>query len=477
MKALIPELDSGSKTPLYTQLYDYLRSAIVRGDIAAGERLPALRTISGTLGISVTTCQSAYDQLLVEGYTESRPGSGYYVTAGLPARAGRSSDTGDPGSGAMDGGSRRTADAAAGQGESLAAFAYSDPGTFDFVKWKKCFSKVINDEQEALLSPADPQGEHALRAAISDYLYSARGVSAPPDGIVIAAGVQQLTGHISRILAGLGITLVSTEDPGYGRVKKIFSDRGMNVNEVPVADDGIAIEKLPRNLRSAVYVSPSNQFPTGAVMPAARRYELLEWAEENGSVIIEDDYDSELRYFGKPLPPIKSLDPAESVIYLGSFSSTLFPAVRISYMALPAGLTDIYNEIKDSYDQTCSKAEQLTLAAFMNEGAYRMGIRKLRKLCAEKLERLAEAFAKAAKKDGAPLIRPVKTNSGMQLRLEITTDRSAEELCRKAASCGVRAIPLPGAEGGSVKSVAVYFDQIPLEKAEEAAAKLIKAWK
>ena len=185
MKALIPELDSGSKTPLYTQLYDYLRSAIIRGDIAASERLPALRTISDTLGISVTTCQSAYDQLLVEGYTESRPGSGYYVTAGLPVRAGEKADAEYPGSGAPAGSGRGAVNAAAGQGGSPAAFTYSDPGTFDFVKWKKCFAKVVNDEQDALLSPADPQGEHALRSAISDYLYSARGVSASPDEIVI----------------------------------------------------------------------------------------------------------------------------------------------------------------------------------------------------------------------------------------------------------------------------------------------------
>ena len=505
MKALTPQLDKKGREPIYIQLYSYLKREIENGGITTGERLPSLRALAETEGISVTTCRSAYDQLLVEGYVDSKPNSGYFVIASGYERSQMTDRaTGGTGNGGRksSSSSSKTSGPRAGNSRDKAPAserrkaAFRDPAAFDFVKWKKCFVRVLNERPEELLSPADPQGEYSLRWEISKYLYIARGVTVSPDRIVVAAGVQQLTGHLTRILKTMGLTIMNAEDPGYDRVKRIFESGGFKLNEIPVGEDGIDAGMLPANIGSAVYVSPSNQFPTGAVMPVSGRQKLLDWAEKNGSVIIEDDYDSELRYFGRPIPPIKSLDRTDSVVYLGSFSSTLFPAARISYMALPAEMAAIFDTIKNYYDQTCSKEEQLTLAEFMRTGNYRAGIRKLRRLCSVKLDKLAEAFGTASPKKASkassnaaskaplkgtpedssakPLITPVKVDSGLQLHLRVETALTASELCERAAGVGLRAVPVSHDTARPV--VALYFDQIPLDRINEAVKRLRRAW-
>lgn len=453
MKALTPDLNNNSSKSLYIQLYEYLRDEITNGNIADGERLPSLRDLSDTLGISITTCQGAYDQLGVEGYIDSVRGSGYYV---------RNATTHLESMKRKEKKEKKSTESSKGSLKEL-----TDPDTFDFVKWKKCFTSVMNESPDALLRVADPQGEPELRYEISDYLYTSRGVSADPEDIVVSAGVQQLTQRLTRILKELGVDIVDTEDPGYTPVRNIFRDAGFSVNDIPVGDDGIAIEKLPVNIRSAVYVSPSNQFPTGSVMPVPRRYQLLEWAEENSAVVIEDDYDSELRYFGNPIPALKSLDDSGRAVYLGSFSSTVFPAIKISYMVLPPELMDIFRKTRGDYDQTCSKAEQLVLAKFMSRGFYQTNIRKLRKLCSKKLELLKSAFAKY-QKSGKAAIKPAAANSGLSLRLMLTGIDNREFL-KEAAKLGVRATLLPG------NGAAIYFYQIPLSKIDGLVKQLVKA--
>ena len=205
--------------------------------------------------------------------------------------------------------------------------------------------------------------------AIAAHLRQFRGMDVDPEQIIIGAGTQQITNHLATLLRKLSIEHVALEDPGYLPVRSIFRDRGFALTPVEVADDGLMIEKLPTNIRTAVYVSPSNHVPTGAVMPIGRRYELMGWAASNDSYIIEDDYDSELRYFSKPIPALKSLENSSRVIYLGSFSSTLFAAVKISYMVLPEKMARLFSSMAKDYSQTCSKLEQLTLAMFMESGS------------------------------------------------------------------------------------------------------------
>ena len=350
-----------------------------------------------------------------------------------------------------------------------------DPSCFDFVKWKKCLNEVLNYHADRLLYESDPQGEHELREQISEYILRSRGVDASPDRIVIGAGTQQMTSHLARILRKMGISLVSIEEPGYLPVRSMLRDAGFQINRIPVKEDGIDVGMLPGNIQSAVYVSPSNQFPTGAVMTAGRRYELLRWAGENGSVVIEDDYDSELRYFGRPVPALKSLDKEDSVAYLGSFSSTLFPAVKISYMVLPERMAEIYREIKTEYTQTCSKTEQLTLALFMKKGYYYTGIRRLRSLNSRKLEKTVDAMECHL----GDRVSVQNTRSGMSvtLRMKAGETRTAAELAECAAAIGLDMDPLSAVTGQDTSALTYYYSQIPLELIDEKIKELGELWR
>ena len=445
---------------LYIQLYEAIKGDILSGAMAAGEKLPSLRSLSKELGISITTTELAYNQLLVEGYVISRPQSGYYVASI------------NPDSDIQTGHNRKSAPA------NLEDYTFEEPpyitdlSCFDFGKWKKCAARVFNDYSGLLLFESDPQGEPALRYEISKYIYRFRGVTASPDRIVIGAGTQQITSHLSRILLKMGISHVSLEAPGYLPVQSMFRDAGFNVSHIPVAKDGIDISKLPANISSAVYVSPSNQFPTGAVMPVGRRYELLDWATENDSIIIEDDYDSELRYFGKPVPAMQGLDKHNRVVYLGSFSSTLFPAVKISYMVLPEEMAEIFRSIKNRYTQTCSKSEQLTLALFMEDGYYYTGIKKLRSLYAQKLQAALQAFARYA----PHMVDPVDTQSGISLTVKVHSKKKASQLCSEAKSIGLQMVPLSEVTDQSTSALIFYYNQVPLERIDGLIGELSRLW-
>lgn len=459
MKPIILDSDNSNKEFLYIQLYNAIKSDILSGAMRAGEKLPSLRNLSAELGISITTTGQAYDQLLVEGYITSRPQSGYFVADIEPdVKSGTGCNS-----------------AAA---EKLSDYTFDEPpylydlNCFDFAKWKKCAARVFNDYSQLLLFESDPQGEPALRYEISKYIYRFRGVNADPDNIVIGAGTQQITSHLSRILKKMNINHVSLEAPGYLPVQSMFRDAGFAVSHIPVASDGIDIGRLPANISSAVYVSPSNQFPTGAVMPVGRRYQLLDWASRNGSIIIEDDYDSELRYFGKPVPAMQGLDKESRVVYLGSFSSTLFPAVKISYMVLPDEMAEIFRKIKSQYTQTCSKSEQLTLAFFMEDGHYYTGIRRLRSLYAQKLQAAVAAFARY----GNGFVRPVDTQSGINLTLKVRSRKTAEELCAIARTSGLHMIPLSEITDQETSALIFYYNQVPLEKIDSLAKEVTRLW-
>ena len=459
MKPIMLELNNNSSTPLYVQLYQSIKSDITTGAIKAGERLPSLRSLSQSLGISITTVQLAYNQLLVEGYTVSRPQSGYYVSQTFHAGPGFSSSA--------------DISIAKNFSEDKDDSPYiHDSCCFDFNKWKKCSSAVFNQYADRLLYESDPQGEKILRSEISKYLYSSRGVKCSPKQIVIGAGTQQITGQLCRILDKLEISHVSLESPGYLPVQNMFRDNGFAISHIPVHKDGIDISRLPVNISSAVYVSPSNQFPTGAVMSAGRRYQLLEWAKTNDSIIIEDDYDSELRYFGKPVPALQSLDSTDSVVYLGSFSSTLFPAIKISYMVLPPAIIGIFDQIRGRYTQTCSKAEQLTLALFMEKGFYNTGIKKLRNLYSQKLQ----ASLLALSRYGHGKVKAVDTQSGINLILRIRSSKNAEELCSIAKSIGVHMVPVADISDQETSALIFYYNSIPLKEIDGIVKALMSLW-
>ena len=457
MKAILPQLSEKSKEPLYLQLFNYLKNEITSGEIKKKKKLPSLRNLSEALSISLTTVQQAYAQLEVEGYIDSKPRSGYrvnalYLSPGFPP----SRTEAKPPDAIKD--SHRS------DNDKVC-----DISTFDFVKWKKCVSKVLTDRPEALLLEGEPQGEYELRKEISKYVYYSRGVRCTPDQVVIAAGIQQTTSLLANILKKMSIFHIAVEDPGYTPVTSSFSGRGFALAKTPVAADGVVIEKLPANISCAAYVSPSNQFPTGALMPISRRYMLLDWADTNNSYIMEDDYDSELRYTGRPLPALQGLDEKGRVIYLGSFSSTLFASIRISYMVLPADVKASYDSISHTFAQTCSKTEQLALALFMKEGHYGRGIKKLRRLGSRKLKAVLDAL------DGAEGITAVNTSSGINITLTVDRGKSTGELCSIAGSLGISTTPLEEAGDVPAKVMLNYF-LLPLEDISKLIEALLKKW-
>ncbi len=461
MISLTPELNDRSQIPLYLQLFSYIRDSILQKNILPGEKLPSLRSLARTLSLSVTTVELAYSQLLVEGYISSKPQSGYYINA-IPKDFPRSvtsfsdNDT--------------NADFFPFTPEELGSENpfYSDPASFDFFKWKKCTNAILTDHSHLLLQEGDPRGELALRAEISKYIYQARGVRCDREQVVIGAGTQQLVNLLCIILQRMGIEHVSFEDPGYVAVRSIFKDRDFKMNGVPIDRDGILIEKLPVNIRSTVYVSPSNQFPTGSVMPVARRYALLDWALQNNSIIIEDDYNSELRYDSRPVPSLQGLDNNGQVVYIGSFSSTLFPAIKISYMVLPSAMRRLFSEVLGGYMQTCSKSEQLTLALYMAKGYYQTNLKKLRKLYAQKIL-LATA---SINRHAGDKIRIMNNSSGLHMLLDFSraqNKKTTEEICHDAALAGLTITPVSSFGGGGISSMAIfYYTRVPAEKMEQA---------
>lgn len=309
MNQIILEKDNSSSKSLYIQLYEAIKQQLLSGDISSGEKMPSVRMMADTTCTSTTTVIRAYDQLVAEGYIKSRAGSGYYAE-NVKRYINDAKNFKKP-----------AADISIKEPEYAGSTGtqqfLSDPASFDFTKWKKCVSHVLTEQSDVLLSRSEPKGESALRAEIADYLLHSRGVRTSKENIIIAAGTQQTILQLGRLLHFAGISLTSVEKPGYAPVRSMLSDASFTVFDIPVTPTGIIIEKLPTNISSAVYVNPSNQFPTGAVMPIAARQQLLKWASDNDSYIVEDDYDSELRYFGRPLPSLKALDTEDRVVYLG----------------------------------------------------------------------------------------------------------------------------------------------------------------
>lgn len=469
MKAIIPDFKKDSAEPMYLQLYHYIKTAILDGGILPSEKLPSLRSLSRDLGLSLTTVELAYNQLLVEGYIYSRPQSGYYVNQ---ISAGMGSVRKDGPQDLRQAAPLQQPDLFAGYGES----GYFDMSCFDFVKWKKCVNQVLTEYPHLLLREGDSKGEEALRREISRYVYQSRGVICTPEQIVIGAGTQQIMGQLCTILSRMGMKHVTVEEPGYLPVRNIFRDRDFAITSVPVGKEGISLSRLPANIRSAVYVSPSNQFPTGYVMPIGKRYDLLDWAVKNDSIIIEDDYDSELRYFGKPIPSLQGLDHNQKVVYLGSFSTTLFPSIKISYMVLPPNMAAVFDTFRDDYTQTCSKTEQLTLAIYMSKGLYQTNIKKLRTLYSQKLQLALSALNRW----GSGFIRPINSSSGVNMLIRVKSKKPAAVLCQEARDLGVSTLPIAmytEAPEEAAATLIFYYNQIPLKDMETALKGLIEKWK
>jgi GntR family transcriptional regulator/MocR family aminotransferase len=423
---ITPELNEQSKDPLYLQLYSYFKEEIKNGRISSLTRLPSIRQLANHLNLSKTTVQMAYQQLLAEGYIESKERSGYYVMKIVGESFGDvTSDSPDT----------YSLDKPKAHNNILYDFYMSriDLDHFPYSKWRAYANQSINSDQRELLSYGDPQGEMGLRLAICNYLRHARGVNCSPEQIVIGAGTQTVITLLCQ-LVGLDRKKIAMEEPGYHGVRQVFDQLGFNIKPIPVQEDGISMAELEKSSAHVVYVTPSHQYPLGMVMPIAKRMKILEWAKENNSLIIEDDYDGEFRYQGRPIPSLQGLDTHGNVVYVGTFSKSLMPAIRVSYMVLPKRLLNAYRNNLFQYDQTVSRLHQKSIQIFMESGEWERHIRRMRKIYQKKHDVLLQTIKNVMKEN----VKITGQDAGLHIIIKVNTSKNADDLVKIAEDVGVK---------------------------------------
>ena len=385
--------------PVFRQVYAGLREAILSGAFRAGDRFPSTRELAEQLGISRTSVLAAYDQLLAEGFVAGRAGSGTYVAEGLAAGASRRggrparlqlSHFGTAARGALDLSivpGRRPA-------PQRYDFSYwrSSVETFPFELWRRMLLRHARRASLRSLDYGPAAGSLALREAIVAHLRRSRAVSADASQVIVVNGSQQALDLAARVLLDRGDAVV-LENPHYQGARTVFQAAGARLHAIGVDAEGLDPARLPPRARLA-FVTPSHQLPTGAILPLARRLALLQWARRAGAVILEDDYDGEFRYHGQPLESMQGLDTQGRVIYLGTFSRTIFPALRIGYLIAPPSLVPVFTGAKLLSDRHTSTLEQETLAEFIAAGAYERHLRRARRLQARRREILLDALAR-----------------------------------------------------------------------------------
>jgi GntR family transcriptional regulator / MocR family aminotransferase len=444
-------VDHNLERPLHCQLYDGLREAILAGRLKPGDRVPSTRSLAQSLGISRATITQGYEQLLSEGYLQAVTGSGTSVCRELPDDAVRPAAFKPSLSGGSRTDERQHSQRAPKDLSEFAAnlsivgdfrcrskapfnFAEGRPSLEEFPmqQWRRLMLRHFRHGGPELLDYAgDPRGHRPLREAIAGYLSRARAVECDSDQVIITNGTQQALTLVARILVEKGDT-VALEDPGYLSARYAFRAEGAKLNPIPVDTLGMEVDRLSKPVK-LIYVTPSHQFPTGAVMPLARRLELLSWAESAGAYIVEDDYDSEFRFGGRPIPSLQGLDAAERVLYIGTFSKMLFPSLRLGYMVVPRGLAQVFKQAKWLMDRHSPSLEQRVLTDFITEGFLERHLRRMRTLYNRRRGALVEALTRHFG-DKATVFGE---SAGMHLVVDLRTRYANAEVIRRAADAGV----------------------------------------
>lgn len=460
-------LDPHSKTPLYEQLYRAVRADIMSGTLAGGTRLPSKRQLAANLRVSQITVETAYGQLLAEGYIVSEPRRGYFVQKQLAAPA-----------------QAQASKAAAPHPHTAPAddckydFRTNivDTGCFPFATWARLSRSVLSEYSDRLLRATDPCGAAELRGQIARYLYDFRGINISPDNILVGAGSEYLMHLVIQLLGRDRV--YALENPGYRKLYQIFSDNGAAVRPLPLDKSGLRADALAASDASVVYLTPSHHFPLGTVMPAARRMEILRWASAApGRYIIEDDYDSEFRYASRPIPALGELDHAGRVVYVNTFAKSLSPSLRIGYLVLPDALMARYHERFSLYSSTVPSFDQHTLAAFMRTGGFERHISRSRKV----YQARRDALMAALDRELADLPHEVsRSEAGLHLLLHMRNGMLERELIERASAAGVRVYGLSAYYTPPVKppkaTLVLGYAGLTEQQINEAAALLRQAW-
>jgi GntR family transcriptional regulator/MocR family aminotransferase len=392
-------LDRRKSTPLHRQVYDELRRGILAGRLRPGDRMPSTRELAVTVKVARATVTTAYDQLVAEGYLEGHHGSGTFVCRELPARPlGRARPAIAP----APGGDIRLSGFVTRLGPWLPRAAVppgvidlssidTDSRLFPSAVWNRLVRRHLRQGDPGLYRYAtDSAGHLPLRETIASYLGRSRAVSCRPEQVVVVNGSQQAIDLCARVLVDAGDHMMM-EEPGYPEARRLFAAAGATVRPVPVDEDGVVVSAIPPQVRLA-HVTPSHQFPSGVSLSLARRLELLAWTRAAQAVVIENDYDSEFRYVGTPLPSLQGLGDASRVVYLGTFSLALFPGLRLGYLVLPPALVEPFLRAKWHADRHTAPLDQAVLADFIREGHLERHIRRMRRVYKRRREALLDAI-------------------------------------------------------------------------------------
>lgn len=401
--------------PLYEKVYQYIKEDIISGNLKPDEKLPSKRAFAKNNGLSVITIQNAFDQLISEGYIYTVQKKGYYVSrlsgiANVPKENTISLDIKVP----------------------VKNIGYDidlsnnqvNPDRFPFSVWARLMRETVANRNQELMQPSPTGGIEELRVAIAEHLKSFRGMLVDPNQIVVGAGTEYLYGLLVQLLGNDKSYCI--ENPGYSKLAKIYEQYNIDCKYADMDDLGITIDGLIKTGAEVAHISPTHHFPTGITMPISRRYEVLNWAKEDEErFIIEDDYDSEFRLNGKPVPTLFSIDANGKVIYMNTFSKSIASTIRISYMVLPVQLINKFYEKLSFYSCTVSNFEQYTLAEFIKRDYFEKHINRMRLYYARQRKQLLEGIAKSRLNKQCTVI---ENDSGLHFILKLKTDISDNEL-------------------------------------------------
>jgi GntR family transcriptional regulator / MocR family aminotransferase len=471
----IPEWGSGKRL---RELHGQLRAAILEGRLQPGLRLPSTRALSEATGVSRNTAMAAYELLLSEGYLAARQGAGTYVADVLPDLAARK-----PAREPQSSQDRRlnafwsSLTEQPGHSPSPLEFRLGVPDISHFPTdvWRRLSARALRAYSKAPLAYEEPHGRLVLREAIARYVSYARAVACRADDITVTAGAQQAFDLLARILITPNRTVVAVENPGYTVMRASFAAAGARIVPVPVDEEGMLVERIPTNA-TVVSVTPSHQFPLGSVLSARRRAALLEFAHARGAVVIEDDYDSEFRFGGRPLDALQTLDRSESVFYVGTFSKSLFPAVRMGFVVAPAWAQSALRAAKRCADSHSAPLTQETLASFITEGHLARHVRRMRRIYAGR----REVLLRGLKTHFSRWLEPVPSVAGLHLTALAREAVDIAAVVAGARERGVGLLPVDrfkvGRQGGANGLVFAYggLDEAGIE---EALARLRRVFK
>lgn len=467
MKELLIPINSCDKTPLYEQIYAFIRQEIRERKIDAGEGLPSSRALSGQLQVSRSTVDLAYEQLVSEGYIESIPCKGYYV---CEMEELYQLKLGSP-----------KIHIASPQIQETYRFDFAvngiDPDGFPQNAWRKISKHVLQEDDGSLFQLGDSMGEAGLRSAIADYLHYARGMHVTAEQIVVGAGNDYLLMLLSVILGK--DTKIAMEDPTYRSAWQCFKNLGHEVCAVSLDESGMCPERLEESGADVAYVMPAHQFPMGMVMPMKRRLQLLAWAKaRHGRFIIEDDYDSEFRYKGKPIPALQGYDQQETVIYLGTFSKSIAPAIRISYMVLPQSLMGAYAEHAHNFSATVSRVDQKIIEVFLRDGYFERHLNKMRALYKNKHDLMLRCIRQQSE-----ICEVSGEHAGVHMLVWLKRNMTEERAVELAKAAGIRVYPLhaytlqkSGTNASANQAVLLGYATIPEENIVDAMESLFESW-